>query len=566
MPASPSPVRARSRAPFWRTAASFAVIGLALLAALSISPRLGLDLKGGTQIVLETKDSARVKADRESTNRALEVLRGRIDALGVTEPTLALVGERRILIELPGLQDPREATDVIGRTAQLSFHVVQGPSQPGTPPPAGTTAVPDEDGQPVLVGPAVLDGNGVKDADAERPPDGLGSWVVSVAFNGSGAPEWRELVSGACENTAGGRRIAIMLDDEVISSPTVQPELVRRRWHGHPDHRSVHAAECRRPCNPDQRRRAAGAGGGDRATHGRRHPRRCCHRRVCRGRHHRHRLDRAVHRRCVPAHGADGDGGPGHVRADLVRPPGVVGGNPHPARPGRFRARHRARDRRQRAGLRTRTGGVRRTAGCGTGFRARYRIPKGLVGDPRLQHHHAARGRTPVLLRVRAGQGVRRHAVDRRGRLDDLSTRRCPRAHRLGGASSVHLAMDVRPRWLGKAARLAGRARTFADASRGHLDRRRRGGRRVRDRWHCRPRPQPRRGVHRRPTTGVLDQSAGRGGTGSNGGRRRRLRRRGRPDLFGEGRHRGHHHPNRPDQQRRRRTRSRSRWLVPQEP
>jgi len=201
------------------------VLALALLASLSISPRLGLDLEGGTQIVLEARDSARVKADRESTNRAVEVLRGRVDALGVAEPTLARVGERRILVELPGVQDPREAVEVIGRTAQLSFHVVQGASEPAIPPGAGTTAVNDEDGQPILVGPALLDGNGVEDADAGLPPDGLGSWVVSVAFNGKGAPEWRDLVSRACESTEGGRRIAIMLDQEVISSPTVQPEL-----------------------------------------------------------------------------------------------------------------------------------------------------------------------------------------------------------------------------------------------------------------------------------------------------------------------------------------------------
>jgi SecD/SecF fusion protein len=209
----------------WRATTSFVVIGLALLAAVSISPRLGLDLEGGTQIVLETRDSARVKADRESTNRALEVLRGRVDALGVAEPTLARVGERRILVELPGVQDPREAAEVIGRTAQLSFHVVRGAPEPGGPPVAGTTAVDDEDGQPLLVGPAVLDGNGVKDADAELPPGGLGSWVVSIAFNGSGAPEWADLVSLACGSAKGGQRIAIMLDQEVISSPTVQPEL-----------------------------------------------------------------------------------------------------------------------------------------------------------------------------------------------------------------------------------------------------------------------------------------------------------------------------------------------------
>ncbi len=225
MPMSPSAARTRSRAPFWRALASFVVIGLALLAAVSISPRLGLDLEGGTQIVLETRDGARVKANRESTNRALEVLRGRVDALGVTEPTLARVGVRRILIELPGVQDPREATEVIGRTAQLSFHVVRGATEPGIRPPAGTNEVEDEAGQPVVVGPLVLDGTGVKNARAELPANGLGSWVVSVAFNGDGAPHWRELVSRACENTTGARRIAIMLDEEVISSPAVQPEL-----------------------------------------------------------------------------------------------------------------------------------------------------------------------------------------------------------------------------------------------------------------------------------------------------------------------------------------------------
>ena len=225
MPASPSPARTRSRAPLWRASASLVVVGLALLAALSLSPRLGLDLEGGTQIVLETRDGERVRADRAATDRALEVLRGRVDALGVAEPTLARAGERRIIVELPGVQDPREAARVIGRTAQLGFHVVQGPGQPGTPGPAGTTRVRDEDGRPVLVGPLVLDGNGVKDAGAELPQDGVGSWVVSVAFNRAGAPQWRDLVDRACRTPAGSQRIAILLDREVISSPAVQPEL-----------------------------------------------------------------------------------------------------------------------------------------------------------------------------------------------------------------------------------------------------------------------------------------------------------------------------------------------------
>ncbi len=230
MPAVPSSPRSRphrpGRAPLWRAVTSLLVVGLALWAALSLTPRLGLDLEGGTQIVLETRDTARVQADAESTDRALEVLRGRVDALGVAEPTLARSGERRIIVELPGVQDPREAAKVIGRTAQLGFHQVVGsPQGAGQKPPRGATATTDETGQPVWIGPQLLDGNGVKDSSAEQPADSIGQWVVSVAFNGAGAPQWRSLVQQACQDPTGARRIAILLDKEVISSPAVQPGL-----------------------------------------------------------------------------------------------------------------------------------------------------------------------------------------------------------------------------------------------------------------------------------------------------------------------------------------------------
>ena len=93
---------------------------------LNKEPRLGLDLRGGTQIMLQAKDTGDVEANAESIDRAIEVLRGRVDALGVAEPTLTRIGEDRILVELPGVQDPREAKEVIGRTAQLTVHPVIG--------------------------------------------------------------------------------------------------------------------------------------------------------------------------------------------------------------------------------------------------------------------------------------------------------------------------------------------------------------------------------------------------------------------------------------------------------
>jgi SecD/SecF fusion protein len=211
----------------WRAVAAFAVVAISLLLALTSSAKLGLDLRGGTQIVLQAKDSDRAKAeaDAESTDRALGVLRGRVDALGVAEPTLARSGETRIIIELPGLQDPREAAEVIGQTAQLSFHeVLRVPAQ-GEKAAEGEQLLQDESGQPVIIGKTLLDGTGVKDATAETEQQGLGEWVVGVSFNGSGSGGWKQLVADACANTVAGNRVAIVLDDKVISSPGVVPEL-----------------------------------------------------------------------------------------------------------------------------------------------------------------------------------------------------------------------------------------------------------------------------------------------------------------------------------------------------
>ena len=99
-------------APVVRALLALGIVAGALFFALTTPARLGLDLRGGTQIVLETQDSPTVAADARSTDRALEVLRRRVDALGVAEPSLTRSGDRRIIVELPGLQDPREAAKV----------------------------------------------------------------------------------------------------------------------------------------------------------------------------------------------------------------------------------------------------------------------------------------------------------------------------------------------------------------------------------------------------------------------------------------------------------------------
>ncbi len=200
-----------NRAVVVRALLALALVALAGYVTLTSSPRLGLDLSGGTQIVLETRDAPGITADAESTDRALQVLRQRVDALGVAEPTLARSGERRIIVELPGLTEPAEAAAALGRTAQLSMHPVLGASVG----PDGT--------EQLDLGPPALRGEDIESAssffDAQT---GLG-WLVTVDFASSGSRAWEQLTAQAACVPPGEpqRRVAIVLDERVISSPQV---------------------------------------------------------------------------------------------------------------------------------------------------------------------------------------------------------------------------------------------------------------------------------------------------------------------------------------------------------
>jgi SecD/SecF fusion protein len=187
--------------------------------------RLGLDLRGGTQIVLQTRNGEQTRADAATTDQAMEVLRRRVDQLGVSDSTLVRSGDRRIIVELPGVTDPREAAEVIGRTAQLSFRPVLAPTGSGpAKPPAGGLAVSDETGNPMLLGPVALSGRQIDGAQATTEP--LAGWQVAVDFAGDGTRAWQQLTARAACSPPGdpARRVAILLDDKVVSSPQVSPE------------------------------------------------------------------------------------------------------------------------------------------------------------------------------------------------------------------------------------------------------------------------------------------------------------------------------------------------------
>ncbi|MGC0429450.1 protein-export membrane protein SecD [Streptomyces sp. SAI-195] len=229
--------RSRSRSLNVRALAALAVLVAAVAIALTMPVRLGLDLRGGTQIVLETKSTDTTRADREATDRTVEVLRGRIDALGVAEPTIVRSGENRVVVELPGVQDPKKAADVLGRTAQLTVHSVLGPAEDagdgagGKDEKAsgadGERVLPDESGQSLRLKAASLTGQDVKGADARFDQQGGAGWHVTVDFKDAGSDRWARVTGEAACNPAGDvkRRVAIVLDNKIISSPQVDPSV-----------------------------------------------------------------------------------------------------------------------------------------------------------------------------------------------------------------------------------------------------------------------------------------------------------------------------------------------------
>ncbi|WP_426242169.1 protein translocase subunit SecD [Nocardioides sp. LHG3406-4] len=199
------------------------LLGGCAVLALTQEPRLGLDLRGGTQITLQASDSpSGVVADAEATDRAIEVLRGRVDALGISEPTLTRAGENRIIVELPDVQDPRQAVETIGRTAQLTVHPVVKGGLPAQTKPSkqGNQVLSGEGGELIEVGPTALEGDDITGAEAVRR-DNSADWTVAVDFSGDGSRAFGTLSATAACAQGDPNRIAIVLDGEIISSPSV---------------------------------------------------------------------------------------------------------------------------------------------------------------------------------------------------------------------------------------------------------------------------------------------------------------------------------------------------------
>jgi protein-export membrane protein SecD len=209
--------------------------GLAAVLITDTEPNLGLDLEGGISVIL-TATGEEVRTD--VIDKTVEVIRARIDALGVSEPEVSRSGDN-ILVQLPGIEDEQRALEVIGSTAQLTFRQVQdcvGPNVAETKRPPVTerkgSEVNDEevvyppagqDPQCALyrLKPAELTGDVVSRAIATADPTS-GAWQVNLRMNDEGAETWAKFTSRmACLRDEGEQvrsQVAIVLDGKVESA------------------------------------------------------------------------------------------------------------------------------------------------------------------------------------------------------------------------------------------------------------------------------------------------------------------------------------------------------------
>jgi len=101
------------------------VLGLAAASAVIVASkptRLGLDLKGGVQLIYQGRATAQAKVDSESLDRTIEIMRKRVDQLGVAQPEIKRTGEKEIIVGLPNVTNAQRAQEQVGKTAQLFFY------------------------------------------------------------------------------------------------------------------------------------------------------------------------------------------------------------------------------------------------------------------------------------------------------------------------------------------------------------------------------------------------------------------------------------------------------------
>ena len=161
-----------------------------------------------------------------AVDQSVEIVRRRVDETGVAEALVARQGQDRVLVQLPGVDDPNRIKQLLGRTAKMTFHLLDENANPqATVPPPGTMFLTGErDGQRYAVRRQVaVDGANLSDARASQDPQ-TREWVVSFTFDSVGSRRFADITRANV-----GRPFAIVLDDKVLTAPVIREPITGGR-------------------------------------------------------------------------------------------------------------------------------------------------------------------------------------------------------------------------------------------------------------------------------------------------------------------------------------------------
>jgi len=214
--------------PTKQDAALAAVRDLATTAGQGLSARPDLDFAAVPEGVAITLSPVAL-ADRatQAVQQSIEIVRRRIDETGVLDPQITRQGQNRIVVQLPGVEDPNRIKQLLGKTARMTFRLVDenaNLSQPMPPPGTEFLALEGKGGQKLAIRKRVeVDGANLTDARAGQNPQ-TGEWVVNFTFDSLGTRRFADVSRANV-----GHPFAIVLDDKVISAPVIREAITGGR-------------------------------------------------------------------------------------------------------------------------------------------------------------------------------------------------------------------------------------------------------------------------------------------------------------------------------------------------
>jgi protein-export membrane protein SecD len=192
----------------------------------SVPGEFTVDTLPGDDIALTLQSAALAKRGSEAVQQSIEIVRRRIDETGVVDPQITRQGSDRIVVELPGVDDPERIKQLLGKTAKMTFHLLDESALPGSPPGPGTELLPMQNNpaEKLYVRKHVeVDGADLTDAEAGTNST-TGEWVVNFTFNSLGTRRFAE----TSRNNI-GHRFAVVLDNQILTAPVIRDAITGGR-------------------------------------------------------------------------------------------------------------------------------------------------------------------------------------------------------------------------------------------------------------------------------------------------------------------------------------------------